>query len=55
MSGIASIALTLAMFGAFALVWGGITVWRKQGDRKRGILMLVAAAVLIANVAILTV
>jgi high-affinity Fe2+/Pb2+ permease len=45
-----SAALSIAMLAAFALVWGGIWLIAKRRDRKRGILMLVAAAVLVGNV-----
>ena len=44
----------IAMIAVFALIWGGITILRKREDRKRGILMLAAAAVLFGNVLILT-
>jgi LPXTG-motif cell wall-anchored protein len=55
MSTIANTALTLAMLAAFLLTWGGFYAWRRQNDRKRGILMWIAAAVLVVNVAIWTV
>jgi hypothetical protein len=42
------------MIAAFALVVGGIKLMRRKDDRGRGVLMLIAAAVLVANVAILT-
>ena len=51
----ASLALGIAMIAAFLLIAGGIDLIRRDHDRKRGVLMLVAAAVLIANVAIWTV
>jgi hypothetical protein len=47
-----SAALSIAMLAAFALVWGGAWLIAKRRDRKRGILMIVAAAVLIGNVLI---
>jgi hypothetical protein len=47
-----SAALSIAMIAAFALIWGGAWLIAKQRDRTRGILMLVAAAVLIGNVLI---
>ena len=43
------------MLAVFALTAGGVYLWRTGKDRKRGILMLVAAVVFLANVAILTV
>ena len=52
---LANWALGLAMVAAFLLVIGGIVLIRRDHDRKRGVLMLVAAAVLVANVAIWTV
>lgn len=49
-----SILLSVAVLATFALVWGGAMVWRK-GDRQKGVLMVVAAAVLLGNVLIWTV
>ena len=43
------------MIAAFLLVIGGIKLIRTPGSRGKGVLMLVAAAVLIGNVAIWTV
>ena len=54
LSGLVSIILTVGMLAAFALVFGGIKLVRRKEDRGRGVLMLIAAAVLIGNVAILT-
>ncbi|QIK96085.1 hypothetical protein G7076_06145 [Sphingomonas sp. HDW15A] len=48
-------ALGIAMIAAFLLIVGGIVLIRRDHDGKRGVLMLIAAAVLIANVAIWTV
>lgn len=48
-------ALALAMIAAFMLVVFGVRLAFKGGDRKRGILMVVAAVVLIVNVVILTI
>jgi len=47
-------ALALAMIAAFLLVVFGVRLAVKGGDRKRGILMVAAAAVLVGNVVILT-
>ena len=47
-------ALALAVIAAFLLAWFGARLVR-GADRKRGILMLVAAAVLVGNVLIWTV
>jgi high-affinity Fe2+/Pb2+ permease len=51
----AATAKAIAMIAAFLLVLGGIRLLRQAENRKRGVLMLVAAAVLIGNVAIWTV
>lgn len=48
-------ALALAMIAAFLLIVFGIRLAVNSGDRKRGVLMIVAAAVLIGNVVILTI
>jgi hypothetical protein len=50
-----STILSIAMLGIFACIGGGLWMIIKGGNRKRGILMLVMAAVLAANVAILMV
>ena len=47
--------MAIAMIAAFLLLFGGIRLLRQPDNRKRGVLMLVAAAVLIGNVAIWTV
>jgi hypothetical protein len=54
-SGLSSLLLSIMMIGAFALAAGGIVAIRRGRDRRKGALMLVAAAVLLGNVAILTV
>ena len=51
---IAVAALSLAMIAAFALVGGGAYLMVKRNERKQGVLMLLAAAVLFANVLIWT-
>jgi high-affinity Fe2+/Pb2+ permease len=51
----AATAMAIAMVAAFLLVIGGVRLLRQPENRRRGVLMLVAAAVLIGNVAILTV
>lgn len=48
-------AMALAMIAAVILAGFGIRLAIKGGDRKRGILMILAAAVLIGNVVILTI
>ena len=45
--------LSIAMLAAIALALGGTWTLAKRRDRKRGILMLLAALVLLANVLIL--
>ena len=54
LTGIAAAAPAIAMIGMFACLIGGITLIVKNRDRRKGILMLVMAAVLLANVAIWT-
>ncbi len=54
LGGIASAAPAIAMLGAFACLIGGGLLIAKRRDRKRGVLMLVMAAVLVVNVAIWT-
>ena len=51
----AAFALSLAMLAVFALVAGGVWLIAKARDRKKGALMLAAAAVLFGNVLIWTV
>ena len=49
-----TLAPAVAMLAAFALVFGGIALLRRRDARTKGVLMLVMAAVLVANVAIWT-
>lgn len=51
---IAVTALSLAVIAGFALVGGGIYLLAKRKERRQGVLMLVAAAVLFANVLLWT-
>lgn len=51
---IAAIAPTVAMLAVIALALGGIYLIRKRQDRRKGVLMLIAAAVLLGNVLIWT-
>ncbi|HEX9931453.1 MAG TPA: hypothetical protein VGB08_01265 [Allosphingosinicella sp.] len=53
MSGPGATFLSILMLAAFALVVGGIAMIRRGRERSKGVLMLVAAAVLAGNVAIL--
>lgn len=54
MSGTPALLMSLLMLAGFALTAGGVYTLAKIRDRKRGILMIVAAAVMFGNVAILT-
>ncbi len=53
MQGVANAAPGLAMLAAFACVAGGVVTIRR-GDRRKGVLMLVMAVVLVGNVLIWT-
>ena len=46
--------LSLVMLCAFLLAAGGLYLIVKRGERKKGLLMLAAAAVFLGNVAIWT-
>jgi hypothetical protein len=46
------LTLSLAVLATVALVWGGIWMIRKGGDRKKGALMIAAALVLLGNILI---
>lgn len=46
--------LSIAMLGVFALGFGGVVLLRR-GERQKGVLMLVAALVVLMNVLIWTV
>ena len=54
MTGFASAAMALAMIAAFLLAIAGVRLAMRERDRKRGLLMIVAALVLVGNVLILT-
>jgi len=54
-SGPGATLLSVAIIAAFALAVGALNLLRKRQDRKRAILMLVAAAVLVGNVMIWTI
>ena len=47
------LVLTIAMLAVAALLIGGVRLMNAARDRKRGLLMIAVAAVLLANVAIL--
>lgn len=48
----ASIILSVLMITGLALIAGAVFLYRRGGDRKRVLLMVVAALVMFANVAI---
>ena len=54
MTGPSAIFLSILMIAAFLLAWGGIYLLVRKGDRKKGVLMLAAAAVAVGNVLVWT-
>jgi hypothetical protein len=54
MNGLGATFLSILMLAAFALAAGGIHLLVKRRDRKKGILMLVAALVALGNVLVWT-
>ena len=54
MGSFASAAMALAMIAAFLLAAGGVRLAMQRENRSRGVLMLIAAAVLVGNVLIWT-
>lgn len=54
-SGVGPLLLSLAMLAVLSLGAGGTWLIVKQRDRKRGLLMLIAALVIFGNVLIWTV
>jgi hypothetical protein len=55
MTGPGSLALSLLMLAAFLLGAGGMWLIAKRRDFRKGVLMLVAAAVFLGNVLIWTI
>ena len=55
MTGFAATLLSILVLASFALVAGGAYLLIKRKERRQGILMLVAAAVLFGNVLVWTV
>jgi hypothetical protein len=55
MDNFSSAAMGLAMIAAFLLLIGGVKLALDRGTRLRGVLMIVAALVLVTNVMIWTV
>jgi hypothetical protein len=52
MTGLESVAPTLAMLAALACLIGGCALIVKRQNRQKGVLLLVMAAVLVGNVVI---
>lgn len=50
-----NVVLSLVMLAAFALVAGAFVLWRRTGEAKQPVLMLVLAAIAVMNVLIWTV
>ncbi|MEQ1548388.1 MAG: hypothetical protein ABL918_07025 [Chakrabartia sp.] len=46
------ITFSIAILSVFALIWGGIWMIRKGNERQKGVLMIIAALVLLGNVLI---
>jgi LPXTG-motif cell wall-anchored protein len=49
-----SATMSIAVLAAFVLLGGGLWLLVKRRDTRKGVLMLIAAAVILANVAIWT-
>ena len=54
MNALSDAAPAIAMLGAFACVFGGVYQIRKEPDRRKGVLLLVMAVVLVGNVLVWT-
>lgn len=50
-----NIVLSIVMLAAFALVAGAIVYWRRTGEIKQPVLMLILAAIAVGNVLIWTI
>ena len=48
----ADLALSITMLAAFALLAGGAVLWAKRGERRKGLTMIAAGLVALANVVI---
>ena len=55
MNGLSDWVMSLAVIAAFLLVLGGIRLVRSPQSRKQGVLMVIAALVILMNVMIWTV
>lgn len=51
----ANVVLSLVMLAAFALVGGAFFLWRRTGETKQPLLMLLLAVIALVNVLIWTV
>jgi hypothetical protein len=54
MTGASATFLSVLMVAAFLLAWGGVYLLVRKKDRKKGVLMLICAAVALGNVLIWT-
>lgn len=54
MDAISQAAPAIAMLGAFACAIGGVATIRRGANRRKGVLLLVMAAVLVGNVLVWT-
>ena len=54
MTGSGALLLSILMLSAFALAGGGLYLAASRRDRRKGTLMLIAAAVMVGNVLIWT-
>jgi len=50
-----NLVLSLVMLAAFALITGAFVMWRRTGEAKQPVLMLILAAIAVMNVLIWTV
>jgi len=53
--GFGAVAMAVAMLAAFVLAIGGTRIALRPAERKRGLLMILAAAVLVGNVLVWTI
>jgi hypothetical protein len=54
LTGLSATLLSIMVIAAFALAGGGLYMLTKRRDTKKGVLMLVAALVILGNVVIWT-
>jgi hypothetical protein len=48
-----NVFLSIGVIGCFALMFGAVLLWRQQKDRRKAVLMAIAALVLLGNVLII--